>query len=45
MEPFFKDGIRHANLWELLSFLQDWGLIPLLKLENLLLIAHLRGDK
>jgi hypothetical protein len=45
MESFIKDGIQHTNLWELLNFPQDWGLIPLLELENLLLIAHLGGDK
>jgi hypothetical protein len=45
MEPFLKDGIRHANLWELLNFLQDQGLIPLFKPKNLLLTAHLGADK
>ncbi len=34
MEPFLKDGIRHNNLWELLNFPQDWGLIPLLELKK-----------
>lgn len=29
MEPFLKDGIWRANLWELLNFLQGQGLVPL----------------
>jgi hypothetical protein len=31
MEPFLKDDIRHTNLWELLNFLQDRRLIPLIE--------------
>jgi hypothetical protein len=41
VEPILKNYIEKAKLRELLHLLNNWRLVPLLELINLLFIGHL----